>query len=70
MNGKTAAPESEKRPRPALSIQISEELDARLTAAVALTRLKRSDVARISLEKGLPHFVAQWTGEKAEPHGA
>lgn len=55
----------EERPRAPLSIRLSDELDAKLRAAVEATGLKRSDVARMSLEKGLPLFVAQMAGNPA-----
>ena len=55
----------DERPRPPLSIRLSDELDAKLNAAVAQTGLKRSDVARMSLDKGIPLLVAQMTGNAA-----
>lgn len=55
----------DERPRPPLSIRLSDELDAKLNAAVATTKLSRSDVARFSLEKGIPLLVAQMTGAPA-----
>lgn len=58
---------TEERPRPPLSIRLSDELDAKLKAACETTRMKRSDVARFSLEKGLPLFVAQMMGGDAAP---
>lgn len=57
--------ETAERPRPPLSIRLSDELDAQLKAACEITRMKRSDVARFSLEKGIPLFVEQMTGASA-----
>lgn len=45
--------------RPPLSIRISTELDQQLIEAVRLTDMKRSDVVRMSIERGLPVLLAQ-----------
>lgn len=57
-----ATREDDERPRPALpplSIRISDELDGQINAAVKKTGLKRSDVARKGLERGIPVLLAQ-----------
>jgi hypothetical protein len=45
--------------RPPLSIRISNELDQQLIDAVRVTEMKRSDVVRMSIERGLPVLLAQ-----------
>ena len=46
---------------PPLSIRISEELNGQINDAVKRTGLKRSDVARKGLERGIPLLIAQLT---------
>lgn len=57
-----ATEDEDEKPRPVLpplSIRISEELDGQINDAVKKTGLKRSDVARKGLERGIPVLLAQ-----------
>lgn len=49
----------DERPNPALSFRISDELNEALFQAEKKVGLKRSDVARKAIERGLPILVAQ-----------
>lgn len=48
-----------------ISLRLDAELNAELEGAMAQTKLSKSDLARLSIERGLKIVLKQLTGEVA-----